>query len=601
MGKFMRLHTLKINGFKRINDAEVKFGDATFLIGSNNAGKSSVLKAIEWLLSNKKTMDLDCFCSEIDQETGENKVCCKTVILEAEFRNVPESAKNWRGFKGRIFNYDPEDTNETGKSITYRKSYSLGEDAIIELKSLKRVMKKELEKLKKPQQLIDAGINEDLIKDLFTDLEKNIGSSEKGKLELIDDMWDLNDEEVWDKNPGGIGGVVLSKLPSFLLIPADSGASEIEGKTGVLQKTLNELFKDVRGISENYKQAQACLNELANELNPSDGQSEFGKMMSALNAVLCGVFPESKIYASADLSNPDTALSPTFSIEMSSNIRTSVSNQGTGMVRAAVFGLLRFRQQWLRDRGGDERSLIIGFEEPEIYLHPSAANQMRDLIYELSGNSSQIVATTHSPYLIDLSRKPKQVLNRFYYDKSHTTINPFSVTDEYKKLQDEDKDHVKMVIRLDDHISRIFFTRKVIVVEGDTEELVFREAIRRMPTEVRNRIMTSSEVIKARGKAAIIGLLKYLSALGVDFIVIHDRDLGVRGAEIFNPHILSAAGSPDKVIAIEECIEDLLGYPSPASEKPFNAYRHTLTWGDAYEGIPEKLKTVLSKVYSPWM
>lgn len=96
MGKFMRLHTLKINGFKRINDAEVKFGDATFLIGSNNAGKSSVLKAIEWLLSNKKTMDLDCFCSEIDQETGENKVCCKTVILEAEFRNVPESAKNWR-------------------------------------------------------------------------------------------------------------------------------------------------------------------------------------------------------------------------------------------------------------------------------------------------------------------------------------------------------------------------------------------------------------------------------------------------------------------------------------------------------------------------
>ncbi|MCZ5656791.1 AAA family ATPase [Escherichia coli] len=31
------------------------------------------------------------------------------------------------------------------------------------------------------------------------------------------------------------------------------------------------------------------------------------------------------------------------------------------------------------------RSLIIGFEEPEIYLHPSAANQMRDLIYELSG------------------------------------------------------------------------------------------------------------------------------------------------------------------------------------------------------------------------
>ncbi|WP_318351672.1 AAA family ATPase [Klebsiella pneumoniae] len=47
-------------------------------------------------------------------------------------------------------------------------------------------------------------------------------------------------------------------------------------------------------------------------------------------------------------------------------------------------------------RGEDARSLIIGFEEPEIYLHPSAANQMRDIIYDLSGLSSQII-TTHSP------------------------------------------------------------------------------------------------------------------------------------------------------------------------------------------------------------
>ncbi|HHR4016995.1 TPA: AAA family ATPase, partial [Salmonella enterica] len=89
------------------------------------------------------------------------------------------------------------------------------------------------------------------------------------------------------------------------------------------------------------------------------------------------------------------------------------------MIRAAVFGLLRFRQQWLRKKGKASdaaRSLIIGFEEPEIYLHPSAANQMRDLIYELSDGQSQIIATTHSPYLIDLSRKPRQILNRFHYD-----------------------------------------------------------------------------------------------------------------------------------------------------------------------------------------
>jgi putative ATP-dependent endonuclease of OLD family len=51
----MKLHSLKISGFKRIRDTELLFGDATFLIGSNNSGKSTTLKAIEWLLSGKKT------------------------------------------------------------------------------------------------------------------------------------------------------------------------------------------------------------------------------------------------------------------------------------------------------------------------------------------------------------------------------------------------------------------------------------------------------------------------------------------------------------------------------------------------------------------
>ncbi|MFY0829356.1 ATP-dependent nuclease [Klebsiella pneumoniae] len=597
----MRLHTLKINGFKRIHNAQVNFGDATFLIGSNNAGKSSVLKAIEWLLSDKKRMATDCYCSEVDIETGENKVSCKEVILEAEFRNIPDEAKGWRGFKGRVFNYDPADSGETGNSIFYRKSYLLGEDVTIELKSLKRNLKQDFEALKKPSEFINSGIDAKIISELFPALDKNISANEKAKLELIDEIWDITKEEVWDKNPGGIGGVVLSKLPSFLLIPAESGATEIEDKTGVLQKTLNELFKDVRGSSANYRRAQECLNELAKELNPSDESSEFGIMMGGLNKVLCGVFPESKIYASADLSNPDTALSPTFSIEMSSNIRTTVSNQGTGMVRAAVFGLLRFRQAWLKKRGEDERSLIIGFEEPEIYLHPSAANQMRDIIYELSGMSSQIIATTHSPYLIDLSRKPRQILNRFHYESSHTSINPFSVTEKYKQLSENDKSYVKMVMKLDDHMSRIFFTKKVIIVEGDTEEIIFKEALRRVPISTRNKILTNTELVKARGKAAIIGLIKYLSALEVDFIVIHDRDKGVKGAEVFNPIILEAAGSPDKVIVVEECIEDILGYPVPTSEKPFNAYQQTLKWGDGFEEIPEQLKSIMRRIYSSWL
>ena len=239
----MRLHRIKIEGFRRLKNIEMFLGDATFLIGQNNSGKSSTLKAIETLLSAKKQLNSSDFHSIVDEETGETKPDITTVIIEGEFRNLPEEARTWRGFKGRIFNYESD--SETGLSVTYRKTYNLGQDVIIEFKSKVRELNPDFEDCKTPQNYIDAGIDEAIILELFPDLDKAVGKS-KGtleKLETIDELWNLLEEETWFQNPGGIPGNVLKMLPRFLLIPVDSAMSEIQGSgSGVLNKTLNELF-----------------------------------------------------------------------------------------------------------------------------------------------------------------------------------------------------------------------------------------------------------------------------------------------------------------------------------------------------------------------
>lgn len=171
------------------------------------------------------------------------------------------------------------------------------------------------------------------------------------------------------------------------------------------------------------------------------------------------------------------------------------------------------------------------------------------------------------------------------------------MTEKFLALQDNDKDQIKMLIKLDDHVSRIFFTRKVVVVEGDTEEVIIKEAIHRMPKAMRNKLLASTELVKARGKAAIIGLVKYLSALDVDFFVIHDRDGGTPGAESFNAPIAAAVGDASKVIMLEECIEDLLGYPAPSGEKPFKAYQEAQRWGDNWNDVPEPLRRILTRAF----
>ncbi|KGS67084.1 AAA domain protein [Burkholderia pseudomallei MSHR7527] len=601
----MKLHSLKIDGYKRIQSAQLLFGDATFLIGPNNAGKSTVLKAIEWLLSAKKTIPSSEYFSVVDSETGETKPIVDTITLEAEFRNLPSEAKQWRGFKGRIFTYPVKDDLDSGLSVIYRKTFTLGKDVVVEFRSKEREIKSDFLTCKTGQDYVDKGVPSAEVIELFSDLGAKIGTGKGAleKLEQLDAIWDTKDSETWFQNPGGIPGVVLKMLPRFLLIPADTSMAEIEGgSSGVLGKTLAELFEDVRGASENYNKAQEYLNKLVAELDPEDGDSEFGKMIIELNAVLASVFPESQLHATANLSDPNTALKPTFNVEMSSNVRTAVAHQGSGMIRAAAFGMLRFRQKWLSRREDDRvRSLIVCFEEPEIYLHPSAANQMRDTIYELSGQESQIIATTHSPFIIDLSRRPRQVLNSLRFDGFDVTSSSFNVTDAYRSLEADEKSHVKMLLRVDDHVARVFFTKHVVIVEGDTEEVVIKETLKRLPVDRYLKIVSNFEIVKARGKAAIIGLVKYLVAMGIAPIVVHDRDKGIEGAEKFNQPIADALSGSGKAIQMHENIEDEMGYAAPSSEKPFRAYQETQKWGTNWSGVPGVWRAKMVEIFGEYV
>lgn len=616
----MKLYSLKIECFRRHINTEIIFSDATFLIGENNIGKSSILAALDYLLNDTKKIPNSEFFCVINSENSNERMMDK-IILTAEFRNVPECAKlDWRGFKGRILPYEiVEDSGETGNKIIYRKTFELNKDYVVELKEYKRTKKTVFFGCKTLSDYIKAGLNEEILVGEGLDkidYNKNLIATQQQIIEKIEDLYDFDEtEETWFKNPGGIPANVLSRLPKFLLIPAQDKTDELSGSSGTLTKTLNELFNDVRDSSSNYKEAQKYLTLLAQELDPSDVESDVGKMMQELNKVMGDVFPKTGICAAAELADPNKVIKPTFRVTMFSNIATPVELQGTGMIRAAVFALLRHRsmQDNKKNCCGDTlvRPLLIGFEEPEIYLHPNAACKMRDTIYELASSKyNQIVCTTHSPYMIDLSKKPKQVLNNLFVEEKQIEVGgctytvdfiksyPFNVSDAFKALQGDHKSYVKMVLKMDDALSRVFFSKHTLIVEGDTEELVLRETFSRLQGEVRADIMQNWQIVKARGKATIISLVKYFKAMGIDLYVIHDADTGVAGAEIFNQPILDAIGIDERRIMLHNCIEDVLGYPPPSNEKPYKAYKYiSENWGNDFESISQEWKVIVENLF----
>ncbi|MHB8128915.1 MAG: ATP-dependent nuclease [Mobilitalea sp.] len=609
----MRLSNIRIQGFRRHWETEVQLSSATFLIGENNTGKSSILLAIEYLLSDKKKIP----CEEFFQRCNDNhcnEPLADKIILTGEFCSLPTESLTWRGFKGRLFPYETE--GQTKYKIYYRKTYELNKDYTVELREYKRTVKDEYKRCNTLQSYIDNGLDETIVLEIFmnADRTKNLTPVQKNLIAEIDDIYDIDfDVESWFPNPGGIPGNILSKLPRFLLIPAQDKKDDLSGKSGALISTLNELFIDVRNNSENFREAQRYLNQLATELNPNDETTEFGSMMVGLNNILSGIFPQTGIHTTAKLSDADKVIAPQFEVNMSSNIQTSVEMQGTGTIRAAVFALLRYKALREESRGlvnnAFIRPLIIGFEEPELYLHPNAAYQMRETIYKLADTGrNQIICTTHSPYMIDLGQKPNQILNLLSLCEltvpdpginiESVFCNPFNISQAFRDLHEVDKTYIKMLLKVDDYVAKVFFAKGVLIVEGDTEEVVLRETIDRLDDTTKLNIYQNWQIIKARGKAAIISLVKFLNAMGINPTVMHDQDSGTAGAEIFNQPILNAVGNPEKVYALTNCIEDVLGYPAPTSEKPYKAYKYIKdNWTDVNH-IPERWLNIFNDIFN---
>ena len=270
--------------------------------------------------------------------------------------------------------------------------------------------------------------------------------------------------------------------------------------------------------------------------------------------------------------------------------------------------MLRYKA--LRDNRRDtaqDRQLIIGFEEPEIYLHPNAISKMRDTIYGLAetGNN-QIVCTTHSPYMIDLNKKPKQTLNNLSLvtqklnESGALTVEsvPFNITKEFLELQDDEKNYIKMLLRVEDAIAKCFFVKKVLIVEGDTEQVVLSETINKLPENLRNEILADWYILRARGKAAIIPLIKYLRAMQIDIYVIHDKDENKQGAVVFNEPIKQALNNDSHLVVLENCVEDVLGYPAPSSDKPYRAYCYINENWNEWKDVNSKWKIVMQHIFN---
>lgn len=175
------------------------------------------------------------------------------------------------------------------------------------------------------------------------------------------------------------------------------------------------------------------------------------------------------------------------------------------------------------DQKNNELSLpgyMLLIDEPEIALHPNGIRAASKYLYELANNDSwQVMLTTHSPLFINPFEDHTTIVR---LSRTEGNPNPSTYCSDEIIFTNDEIDNLKLLNSFDQNLSEMFFGQYPIIVEGDTEYAAF-DKVMRMEVD-KYYINCKPILIRARGKYTIIPLIKMLSHFKVNFSVLHDSD-----------------------------------------------------------------------------
>lgn len=227
----------------------------------------------------------------------------------------------------------------------------------------------------------------------------------------------------------------------------------------------------------------------------------------------------------------DIKVEPSFepkSLNISSKVKflengreISVEKKGDGTKRRISLALLEYKAE-CEESCGDSKLYIL--DELDTHLHVKAQLELLNILKELSAKGCQVILTTHSPFLIN-AIKPKQI--RLLYQPN------FNVT-ELKYLKDEPETSDKILRQLGIENIYLYFAKKIVLVEGETEE----SFLPRIYDKIYDISLNSDliKIINTRGIQNIPGFAKGLLEL-VDansIFILKDSDVSEETSKLID-------------------------------------------------------------------
>lgn len=206
-----------------------------------------------------------------------------------------------------------------------------------------------------------------------------------------------------------------------------------------------------------------------------------------------------------------------------------INKKGDGTKRRITMALLEYKKV----QQEKVPSLYV-FDEPDTHLHVKAQMELLSILRQFCENGKQIIITTHSPFIMNFV-KPRQI-RLLYLENGETKIKYIS----------SDKQLERVLMNLGIENIYLFFSRKILIVEGETEE--------RFITIIYERLFGNklhSNLIRVIKRDSITDVPRFAKVLcqfvkPEDILILVDSDIDERTDE--TKEIISKLEIPEKNI-----------------------------------------------------
>ena len=465
----MKIKTVNIQGFRSIKEPlQLQLEQVNALIGANNCGKSNILSAIyrvlgrDWVTKNSFD-DTDVHNEDYDTD----------IIFDFEFEE-PFQYEQFKGFFVPIpkvrFVYTRYKVGESaGQRRLEKQCLQLNDKPVFGFKSKPK-------KGEAPQMFPLTTIPQELQESfpvIFIGTDRNLKnqlpSSRNSILGTL--MKDINAD---------------FENPANLIEVGDPGSGEMIPRIERFKQAINEAIRTLRTDEfialENAIKVNA-LKQLG--FNPETEADKLDLYFNPLSSL--------EFYKSLEI----------FVKEHQYNI--NATELGAGFQNAIVLAILKA----FEDR--KKQGALFLIEEPEMYLHPQMQRSLYKTIRQIGG-SNQIIYITHSPHFVTIPEFNEIIL--VSKDDKGTHIRKST-------LKADEGLRNKFRKELDPERNEMFFAKKLLIVEGDTEKMAFPEFAKRLKIDFDS---LGSTMIEVGGKRNLIDFVELALSFGIPVGLVYDID-----------------------------------------------------------------------------